>query len=134
MKGFTRSVSDSSNSFTGSSSTAVTPSCFRYGIFSISPAKVPGCATPEDGCAGEAAHVHFVNDAVDQRDIQRLIVFPVEMVFHDQAVAVRARSRLYAFPTHAPFESSARVGIEQHVLADRSDRLCGSGLGCMSKR
>ena len=42
----------------------------------MSPAKVPGCATPEDGCCGEAADVRFVDDAVHQRNVERLIVSP----------------------------------------------------------
>src|SRR5439155_6797290 len=45
-------LSWASNWNTGSSSTAVMPSCWRYGIFSITPAKVPRVfsATPELGC------------------------------------------------------------------------------------
>jgi hypothetical protein len=35
----------------GRSSTAVVPSAFRYGIFSIKPRYVPGSATPDDRCA-----------------------------------------------------------------------------------
>ena len=42
-------TSESSNSQTGSSSTAVIPSAWRYGIFSIIPANVPGRATPALG-------------------------------------------------------------------------------------
>lgn len=40
----------SSNSKIGISSTALIPSSFRYGIFSIRPAKVPGLCTPEEEC------------------------------------------------------------------------------------
>ena len=41
----------SSNSVTGISSTAVIPSSFKYGIFSMTPAYVPRADTPEDACA-----------------------------------------------------------------------------------
>ena len=40
----------SSNSKIGISSTAVIPSSFRYGIFSMIPEKVPGQETPELTC------------------------------------------------------------------------------------
>ena len=66
-RGLMNGQSLSSNSWTGSSSTAVTPSHFRYGIFSTRPAKVPGCATPAGRVAGEAADVQLVDDGVFER-------------------------------------------------------------------
>ena len=44
--GLGRLFSNSSNSKMGISSTQLTPSSFRYGIFSRMPAKVPGSSTP----------------------------------------------------------------------------------------
>ena len=85
------------------------------------PGECAGMRHARRGMPGEAAHVHLVDDAVDQRNVERLIVLPVEMVLHHQAVAVGTRSRLELAPGAAVGER-ARIRIEQHVRRDRSDR------------
>ena len=79
--------SHSSNSWIGSSSTAVTPSACRYGIFSIRPAKVPGWATQRRRMAGEAADVQLVDDGVFERRQRRRILLPVEGPAQEDAAA-----------------------------------------------
>ncbi len=83
--GLRKGQSSSSNSWTGSSSTAVTPSRFRYGIFSTRPANVPGCGDAGGRVAGEAADVQLVDDRVLQRRQRRRVLAPVERAADEQA-------------------------------------------------
>src|SRR5580698_1931821 len=64
---------------------------------------------------GEATHMQFVDDAVDQGNIERLIALPVEVIFHQQAVAIGTRSGLELSPG-AAIRKRARVRIEENVI------------------
>ena len=126
-----RGLSHSSNSVTGISSTAVTPSSFRYGIFSTRPRKVPGCATPELGCAREAAHVQLVDDRVGERHGERVLVAPVELlVDHARAQALEpARRTPRRRPSaRAPPPTSSRGRSGPRRGSKRSVRRPGFGL------
>ena len=68
----------------------------------MSPAKVPGFATPIEACTGEAAHVQLVNDAVDQRNVEWLIVLPVESSILDHATRCGKAVVLAVCAPHAP--------------------------------
>ena len=74
------------NSLTGISSTAVTPSDFRYGIFSTMPAYVPGCSASLEGLLREAADVHLVDDRFGKRAAEVAVAFPIERVVDDDAL------------------------------------------------
>ena len=63
---------------------------------------------------GEAANVRLVDDGVDQRNVERLVVLPVEMILGNNAVARRPRLRRVGAPSRA-VGKHMRVRIEQHV-------------------
>ncbi len=74
------------NSCTGISSTAVTPSDFRYGIFSITPRYVPGSFDAAGLRAREAADVHLVDHRLRQAAPQVAVALPIERVVHHDAL------------------------------------------------
>src|SRR5580704_365686 len=65
--------------------------------------------------AGEAAHVQFINHTIDQWNIQRLVVRPVELVLDQQVVAIRPVAGLVLAP-RAPIRERMPIRIEQNLL------------------
>src|SRR5271166_5094240 len=61
--------------------------------------------------AGEAAHVCFIDDTIDQRDVELLIVPPVEKVFNHYTVPFGMGSVLVGSPRRA-IRYHTGVGIE----------------------
>src|SRR5580700_2196312 len=62
--------------------------------------------------AGEAAQMRFINDAIDQRNVELLIVPPVEMVLNHDTVSSGMSPGLISSPCCA-IRYHAGVGIEQ---------------------
>src|SRR5271166_3708886 len=65
--------------------------------------------------ARETAHVRFINDAINQRNVELLIASPVEMVFNHYAVSSGMSSGLVSSP-HCTIRDDAGVGIKQAAV------------------
>ena len=72
--------------------------------------KCPGLAYTRRRVPGKSAHMHFVDDRFRERNIQRLIVTPVEGIFYKGAAAgVFTRKRGGAPPRIAGDDLGVRV-------------------------
>ena len=113
-------VSEMSKSKIGSNSTAVTPSSFEYGNFSMS-AKT--CRRAEllmsETC--KASHIHFVNDGVFDRPAQRFVSLPIVVFGINDGGAqrsgnvIRIARCINTFPER--FGVSARIRIDEDLVA-----------------
>ena len=110
----------SSKSNTGSSSTAVTPSACRYGIFSIKAGEGARCPTPRARRARESTHVHLVDDRFVNGLPERRIAFPiVRGQIHDGAPhrrrhVVAGTDRVGAPPER--FRDTTGVRADEHLV------------------
>ena len=119
--------SNSSNSKIGISSTQLTPSSFRYGIFFRRSGERAGVANVRRRMPREAADVHLVDDQVFGGNLQRAVVLPVEVV-------VKTRERCwYGFdssrapgPTRRGRRSPWRRGPAARRLGSKRWPACGS--------
>ena len=113
-------TSRSSKAKIGSSSTAVTPSSWRYGIFSIRPANVPGCSTPAVGDIVKPRTLQLVDDRVAHRPLERLVALPVVAALvddhgaHRRLEVVARLARVDRLPERV--RVALRVRVEQHLL------------------
>ena len=62
------------------------PRSLKYGIFSVTPRKVPGMGDPGRRAHGEASHVRLVDRAEAQGSRQRPVPLPVEIIVDDDAL------------------------------------------------
>ncbi len=90
------------------------PQLLQIGELFHQPGKCPRIRYSGRRMLGEAAHMRLINDAVHQRDIERLIVSPIEGTLHQQTVTVGPRAR-FVFAPGAAIGERVRIGIEQHV-------------------
>ena len=126
------SSSSIGNSWTGISSTAVTPSDFRYGIFSIDAGVGAGVLDVAGWALREAADVHFVDDRFGERPPEMAVALPIERVVDDDALG-RADDAVVGRQEPAGQAPGVRVDqpglrVEAVALArDRTGRRPGSG-------
>ncbi len=79
------------------------------------------------GVHRKTADVRFVNDAVHQGKVERLIVSPIEIVVHHHSVAIRSFPGRILSPCSAVGEHT-RIGTEQHVRGVKAMHV-GIGIG-----